>query len=79
MLGVVPEQQSGEGRVVGDGVGHVLEGAGTQGRASYSVVRTPAFTLSKLENHLEEFEETDDMIGLLSEKDHLSFCVEFIL
>lgn len=68
-LGMVPEQQGSnvagaewERRGVGDGVRHVVEGVRSQARALYSPVRTSALTLSKLENHSEGFEDTDDMV-----------------
>lgn len=86
MLGMVPEQQGGDmagaeqkGSGVGDGVRHVVEEVRSQGRALYSPVRTSTVTLSKLENHLEGFEETDDMIRFLFEKDYFSFCVGYTL
>ena len=56
-----------------------MEEVRNQGRALYSLVRTSTVTLSKLENHLEGFEEIDDMIRLLFEKDYFSFCVGYTL
>lgn len=33
------------------------------------------FSLSKIGNRLEGFEETDDVMGLLHLKDHFNFCI----